>query len=333
MKSNFSLAILFVFTFFSSFGQKPPTYESIIADLGEIQMEYMDFGGEGHPLIVIQGAHNYFDQSSSSPYWQHEKKSWIEFYTKLTDNNRVLAPLKRGFGKTDPQLENGNVQTDTEELISWMDNLGIKKAFFMGRDVPAQNMLYLAENYPERVLGLIFIQPVFVFTDIKDKATEDFVYYSYTQSYSASEYKKFKFKLAQQVYRPQIYMDSTVRLDIPALLFYNAGFSEETLEMRKVERFINWVENTDKIEWNKEYNSPEIGSYFEKLSKDKKRMYHIRDYLLDNNPNPKMNNSLKNTFGNNLVIFNETNMQVEDVKEALLNVYAPVINAFLFMIK
>ena len=28
-----------------------------------------------------------------------------------------------------------------------------------------------AENHPERVLGLIFVQPVFVFTDIKDEAT------------------------------------------------------------------------------------------------------------------------------------------------------------------
>ncbi|MFH4967303.1 alpha/beta hydrolase [Gaetbulibacter sp. M240] len=294
-------------------------------------MEYKDFGGEGPPLIVIQGAHNYFDQSSSSPYWQHEKKSFIEFYTKLAEHNKVLAPLKRGFGRTSPQLEEDNVQTATEELILLMDKLEIEKAFFLGRDVPAQNMLYLAEHFPDRVLGLIFIQPVFVRTEIKDDATKDFVYHNYSQSYKASEYKEFKFKLSQQAYRPQIYKDSTLSINIPALLFYHAKYSEETLEMRRLERFISWVESTKKIEWNKEYSSPERAHFFEKLSKDKKRMYHIRDYLVDNNPIPKMNASLKRAFGNNLVVFNESLLQVNDVRTALLNVSYPVIKAFLFM--
>lgn len=101
--------------------------------------------------------------------------------------------------------------------------------------------------------------------------------------------------------------------------------------MRKAEGFINWVETIENIEWHNEYSSLEIANYFKQLSKDKKRMYHIRDYLRDNNPNPKMNISLKNAFGNNLVIFNETKMKVEGIKDALLNVYAPVVKAFLFM--
>jgi pimeloyl-ACP methyl ester carboxylesterase len=290
----------------------------------------MDFGGEGMPLIVIQGAHNYFDLTSPYKFRQDENKSWIEFYSMFTESNRVIAPLKRGFGKTDPQTANDNVQTTTDDLLSLMDELGIQKAFFIGRDVPAQNMLYLAENYPERILGLIFIQPVFVFTDIQDEATKEFLYNGYAESYSATEYEKFKWKISQ-IYRPQIFSDSSLSLKTPALLFYNSAFSEETLELRRVERFLNWVETAEKIEWSKEYSSPEIANYFRQLSMDKERIYHIRDYLRENNPTPKMNNELERAFGNNMVVFNESIMQVNDVRSALLNVYYPVIKAFIFM--
>ena len=53
MKSEFHIVIFLFFTLSASFGQESLSYESKIADLGEMQMEYMDFGGEGHPLIVI----------------------------------------------------------------------------------------------------------------------------------------------------------------------------------------------------------------------------------------------------------------------------------------
>ena len=49
--------------------------------------------------------------------------------------------------------------------------------------------------------------------------------------------------------------DSTVHLDVPALILYHADYSEETLEMRKAEGFINWVETIENIEWHNEYSS------------------------------------------------------------------------------
>jgi len=330
MKIKLSIAISVFFILSTSFGQNSLPYESKIADLGRMKMEYMDFGGEGFPLIGIQGVHNYFDQQATNPYLQYTNKSWIEFYSQFTDKHKVLAPIKRGFGKTDEQLETETIQSFTEDILSLMDALGIQKAFFLGRDVAAQNMLYLAENYPERILGLIFIQPLFVFTDIQDEATDDYMYYNMTQSLSTQEYRNYKFKKSP-LFRPKIFTDSTFNIDVPALLFYFPPISEETMEMRRIEGFIDWVEKVEKIEWSKEYSSKEIAAYFEKLSKDKSRMNHIRNYLKINNPNPKMYSSLKRAFGNKLVIFNESMLKSNDNRVRLLNLYYPVSKTFLFM--
>jgi pimeloyl-ACP methyl ester carboxylesterase len=316
------------------FGQEDNPYDSKLLDTDRLTVEYKDFGGKGVPLIVVQGAHNYFDQSTSIPWNRFENKAWIEFYSKFTETHHVIAPLKRGFGRTDPQLDGENVQTATEDLLSFMDHLELKQAFFIGRDVSAQNMLDLAENYPERVAGLIFIDPRFVFADIQDQVVKDYRYFSYTESYSASEFNTFNQNLTtSKLYRPQIFNDTTKVINVSALLFYHKVHTGKTLELKRIERFIERVESTDNINWESEYSSQKIADYFNKLSVNKDRMYYIRDYLKDNNPTPRMNSALIRAFDDNLVIFNETRLEVENVREALMNVYLPVTNAFLYMAK
>jgi pimeloyl-ACP methyl ester carboxylesterase len=290
----------------------------------------MDLGGIGTPLIVIQGAHNYFDESSTNQFIQYSNDSWKNFFSTFTKNYHVLAPLKRGFGKTDAQLEIENVRSSTLDLISFLDKMEFEKAFFIGRDISAQTMLDLAENYPERIQGLVFIDPTFVFTDVQDKVTKDFIFFSYSDSYNQSEYENYKMK-ETHLYRPEIFIDSSKNINVPALLFYHSLYSNGTLALGRIERFIRWVETEDNIGWDKEYSSIEIANYFEDLSIDKERMTAIRDYLQKNNPSPQMNERIRKAFGDNLVIFNETNIKIEDIKEALMNVYNPVVNAFLYM--
>ena len=61
-------------------------------------------------------------------------------------------------------------------------------------------------------------------------------------------------------------------------------------------------------------------------------MKYIQNYLQDNNPTPWMNAVLIQVFGTNLVLFNETLLEVDTLQQAVDHVYVPVINAFLFMI-
>ena len=128
-----ALSPLFFFSFFTILGftQEVKVYESKLINTERLNIEYMDFGGEGIPLIVVQGAHNYFDTNSTNPYINYENNSWVSLFAEFTKNYHVVAPLKRGFGKTDTQLNEESVKASTQDLISFIDKMGFEKAFFI----------------------------------------------------------------------------------------------------------------------------------------------------------------------------------------------------------
>ncbi|HUE76346.1 MAG TPA: hypothetical protein VMM83_00265 [Longimicrobiales bacterium] len=74
-----------------------PPYESRFVEANGIRLQYMDFGGSGLPLIFVQDIHNYFEHEE--PFFQRDLRS--AFYTRFTDDLRVLATVKRGYGESD----------------------------------------------------------------------------------------------------------------------------------------------------------------------------------------------------------------------------------------
>ena len=315
-----------------SFGQGAQEWQAKVATSERLAMEYMDFGGDGIPLVVVQGAHNYFDTSSAEPFIKKSNETWIGFFTSFTDKYHVLAPLRRGFGRSDNQLDSYTVQTETKDLVSWMDAVGIEKAIFMGRDVAAREMLHMAEAYPERVIAIAFIEPLFVFPDVRDTLTAEYIYYDMRQSYSASEFKDFRFSEDKNLYRPRIFRDESIRIEIPALLFYHSRYSHRTLAMGRIERFIGWVEKNPDIEWEQYYHSDAIRTYFKNLATDRERMEHIRKYLDEENPTTLMQAALRRAFGDHLVVFNETRFELGYPEETLMQMYAPVTNNFFSLV-
>jgi hypothetical protein len=129
------------------------SYQSKMVDLGEIQLEYMDFGGEGIPFIWVQDFHNYFE----GPYSKHlESPLTIDLFAKISKGARVLAPLRRGYGKSTDSQWGYDVATQAEDLLAFMDALGIEKAILFGGLPANQDITWIAEHQPKRVSGLIY---------------------------------------------------------------------------------------------------------------------------------------------------------------------------------
>jgi len=324
------LGVIFIFPLLGhSQGNQPYTPKLVITD--RLTVEYMDFGGEGTPIINIQGAHNFFDQSSDEPYIKETNQNWVDFCNSFSREYHVLAPLNRGFGRTDEAPENWNIKTKVEDLISFMDYLKIEKAFFFGKGPAAQNMLYLAENFPDRILGLVFVQGIMVFTDVKDSIAAEYKYFDELRSYSSSEFKNFKPTTNKEAFRPKIFSDSTVKINLPALYFYHDIFDNRTLWQGRIARFIERVDRNPNYDWSTYSESDEINSYFKALASDKKKMQYILDYFEQNNPAPQMNLALKRAFGNNLVLFNESNDYSETWWPLIEKVYIPVMKGFFYL--
>jgi hypothetical protein len=73
-----------------------------MVDLGEIQLEYMDFGGEGIPFIWVQDFHNYFE----GPYSKHlESPLTIDLFAKISKVQECLLHYVEVMEKV--RIDNG----------------------------------------------------------------------------------------------------------------------------------------------------------------------------------------------------------------------------------
>jgi pimeloyl-ACP methyl ester carboxylesterase len=99
-------------------------YKSKIADLGDIKLQYMDFGGHGPTLIWIQDFHNYFEGV-------YQDSSYSTFFKDLSKEFRVIAPIRRGYGQSTDTRWGYDVATQAKDLLHFMDALAIKRAVFM----------------------------------------------------------------------------------------------------------------------------------------------------------------------------------------------------------
>ncbi len=114
------------------------------AQIGALDVRYLDWGGEGPPLLALHGL-------ASSAHWYDLVAPY------LRSKHRVIAQDQRGHGQTS-QANNGyDWQTLTSDAVGLLDHLGISRASVFGHSWGATVALNLAARFPDRVsaLGLI----------------------------------------------------------------------------------------------------------------------------------------------------------------------------------
>ena len=124
--------------------QDSTLYESKFIDAGGLRLHYLDFGGEGLPLVLVH-----------SEGW--DAHTYADFAPRFTDTNRVLAVTRPGYGESEAHPDGFSVETQAESLIKFLDALGIEKAAFAGNSSPITYLTYIAEHHPDRVAGVIYL--------------------------------------------------------------------------------------------------------------------------------------------------------------------------------
>jgi CubicO group peptidase (beta-lactamase class C family)/D-aminopeptidase/pimeloyl-ACP methyl ester carboxylesterase len=128
-------------------GSAPPhdaPFESRFIDAGGIRLHYLDFGGEGLPVVFLH-----------SESW--DASTYQDFAPRFTDRNRVLALTRRGYGESGGHGGGYDVPTQAESVLQFLDALGIERAVFAGNSSPTVQLTYLAEDDPDRVAGVIYL--------------------------------------------------------------------------------------------------------------------------------------------------------------------------------
>jgi pimeloyl-ACP methyl ester carboxylesterase len=119
---------------------------TVAADDGT-SIAYRDYGGQGDALILLTGLGN-----SAVVY--------DDFAPRFTDEYRVVAVTRRGFGGSGKPTTGYDTTTRAADDLAVLDKLAIDEAVFVGHSVAGSELAELATRHADRVSGLVFLDAV-----------------------------------------------------------------------------------------------------------------------------------------------------------------------------
>lgn len=119
------------------------------ANVGELQVRYLDWGGDGPPIMALHGL-------ASSAHW------YDLVAPMLKKQGRVIAPDQRGHGQTTQMSSGYDWQTLASDIVGLMDHLGLEKVSVLGHSWGGNVAGNLAARFPERVEKLVLIDGGFM---------------------------------------------------------------------------------------------------------------------------------------------------------------------------
>ena len=194
-----------------SWAQSAPElpYESKFIDAGGVRLHYLDFGGEGLPLVFVH-----------SESW--DAYTYAKFAPRFSDAYRVLAVTRPGYGQSEDPGYGYDVPAQAERLIDFLDAVGIRQAVFAGNSAPGKEMTYLVEHHVERVAGLIYLAgpPPFGSEEVVDSDPTGAYAMSDRGLYDAPALER---RRARRGYRSDYLRGGRPTLRVPALAFVDRG--------------------------------------------------------------------------------------------------------------
>ena len=117
----------------------------LVPGVSPVKIYYRD-EGEGLPLVLLHGG------------WGYSLNPFNRQIEKLRDGFRVICPDRSGYGRSTHLGEFNDLPTDfhyraASETLSFLDSLGIKRAFLWGHSDGAVIAAIIGFTAPERVRG------------------------------------------------------------------------------------------------------------------------------------------------------------------------------------
>ena len=114
------------------------------ADVGDLRVHYLDWGGDGAPVVALHGL-------ASSCHW------YDLVAPLLRRDFRIIAPDQRGHGKTAQATNGYDWETLSRDVAGMMDRLGIEQAAVLGHSWGGHVASAVAAHQPNRVSRLVMI--------------------------------------------------------------------------------------------------------------------------------------------------------------------------------
>ena len=129
-----------------------------------VQLEVLDWGGSGRPLIFLAGAGDTAHRFDG-------------FASQFTVQHHVYGITRRGSGvSSKPAPANGNYSADRlgDDVLAVMQALHIGRPVLVGHSIAGQELSSIGSRFPEKVSGLIYLDAAtgFAFYDPANPSME-----------------------------------------------------------------------------------------------------------------------------------------------------------------
>ena len=119
------------------------------ADVGDLRMRYLDWGGDGPPVVALHGL-------ASSSHW------YDIVIPLLRGHYRIIVPDQRGHGQTTQATTGYDWSTLSGDVARLMDHVGMDKAAVLGHSWGGNVATNMAALYPDRVNRVVMIDGGFL---------------------------------------------------------------------------------------------------------------------------------------------------------------------------
>jgi non-heme chloroperoxidase len=112
-----------------------------------VQLEVLDWGGRGRPLIFLAGNGD-------------TAHAFDTFAPKFTEKNHVYGITRKGFGASSkPAPANGNYTADRlgDDILAVMLTLHIERPVLVGHSLAGEELSSIGSRFPYKVSGLIYL--------------------------------------------------------------------------------------------------------------------------------------------------------------------------------
>jgi non-heme chloroperoxidase len=121
----------------------------ITVDQG-IQLEVLDWGGTGRPLVFLSGLGN-------------TAHIWDDFAPEFTRNHHVYAITRRGFGRSTHAAAGYTPERLSDDILAALAQLKIEKPVLIGHSIAGEELSSIGTRHPELVSALIYLDAAYTY--------------------------------------------------------------------------------------------------------------------------------------------------------------------------
>jgi pimeloyl-ACP methyl ester carboxylesterase len=122
----------------------PPPFSEHFVDANGIRLHYLDWGGQGEPLVFLTG-------------FETPAHTFNDLAIGLRDRFHPYALTRRGFSPSGTPPEGYELSTLVADIKSFMDAKNLGRVHFVGHSIAGLEMTEIATRWPERVRSLVYL--------------------------------------------------------------------------------------------------------------------------------------------------------------------------------